>query len=255
MAGSWIMLARSAVSVSHIFCLALFRPLFDAFLTIISVLQYPVKDCNPSDGPPCAHHHDLSATIFPTVEECCRTTLGWVDQGLCVARGQPPGPAPAATNCLKAQMAPSNSQWFPGIEGDVMVCFDGELSPTSGTLVMNGVNGLQPSIADGSVHIHSGTSCGDQGGHYFSAGVSGILGDGDPWFNTPDANIAPDGASYATDAAGRGFTRFQFDQGYGYSQTIGKVVVMHDSKTSGVVEVNGEVKNYQRVACGVLQAA
>ena len=60
--------------------------------------------------------------------------------------------------------------------------------------------------------------------------------------------IAPTGAGYTTDADGIGRADFKFDQGYGYDDTVGKVVVIHDT----VQSLNG---TYARIACGVLAAA
>ena len=57
--------------------------------------------------------------------------------------------------------------------------------------------------------------------------------------------IAPTGAGYITDSAGTGRADFKFDQGYGYGNSVGKVVVIHDTITS----LGG---TYARIACGVL---
>ena len=57
--------------------------------------------------------------------------------------------------------------------------------------------------------------------------------------------IAPTGTGYTTDSAGTGRADFKFDQGYGYDDTVGKVVVVHDTVTS----LGG---TYARIACGVL---
>lgn len=139
-------------------------------------------------------------------------------------------------SCLQAEMQPSNGNSFPDAEGTVRVCFTQELSETSGELRM-GVDGLQPNIQDGGVHIHVGTSCDDaasQGPHYFN--------EVDPWFNAPSA-IAPTGTSYSTDTSGRGSADFLFDQGFGFNDTVGRVVVVHESFESG----------FSRIACGVLE--
>ena len=82
-------------------------------------------------------------------------------------------------------------------------------------------------------------SCADanKGGHYFN-GV-------DPWSNA-NTTIAPTGAAYTTDSAGTGIADFQFDSGYGYEPTAGKVVVVHDT----IESLGGD---YARVACGVLK--
>ena len=93
------------------------------------------------------------------------------------------------------------------------------------------------------VCVRTGTSCTDattQGGHYFNAATTG-----DPWFNAVNAAIAPTGAGYTTDSSGTGRAEFQFDQGYGYEDTVGKVIVVHDTVTS----LGG---TYDRIACGVL---
>ena len=75
-------------------------------------------------------------------------------------------------------------------------------------------------------------------GHYYDPNH------GDPWVNTPNSTIAPTGTSYSTDKSGTGKTEFQFDQGYGYEDSVGKVVVIHDAKDG----------DYTRVSCGVLVA-
>ena len=51
-----------------------------------SFLRVTVKDCNPSDGPPCSQpaHTESSAPIYDTVEACCER-LNWIDIGTCVA--------------------------------------------------------------------------------------------------------------------------------------------------------------------------
>ena len=47
--------------------------------------MFIVKDCDPSKGPPCFAHSDVSASIFETPDECCGTRLGWRDLDECVA--------------------------------------------------------------------------------------------------------------------------------------------------------------------------
>ena len=46
-----------------------------------------MKDCDPSLGPPCSdpEHDDQSAPIFDTSQECCDTSLGWVDADACAS--------------------------------------------------------------------------------------------------------------------------------------------------------------------------
>jgi len=44
-----------------------------------------VKDCDPSDGPPCAAHGDGGLEIFRTAQECCHATLSWVLLEDCIA--------------------------------------------------------------------------------------------------------------------------------------------------------------------------
>merc|ERR1712176_16876 len=44
-----------------------------------------VKDCDPSDGPPCAAHGDGGLEIFTTARECCHATLSWVLLEDCMA--------------------------------------------------------------------------------------------------------------------------------------------------------------------------
>ena len=158
--------------------------------------------------------------------------------------------------CLKATMAPSNkdsagSFIHPDVDGTVTVCF-----PTStsnwGTLSMD-VSGLRPNvkagITSGGVHVHTGTSCGSevQGRHYFKSRTNGIKNDGDPWY-WQKTSIAPTGTGYTTCPLGNAkYQEFTFNQGYGYSSTLGKVIVIHDANTTAA--------GYKRVACGKLVAA
>ena len=93
----------------------------------------------------------------------------------------------------------------------------------------------------GGVHVHEGRSCSttdSQKGHYFDVV--------DPWFNTENPAIAPDGTGYETNDEGETDTEFEFDQGFGYDDTKGRVVVIHDT----VKSAGGD---YARVACGKLE--
>ena len=49
-----------------------------------------MKDCDPSLGPPCSdsEHDDQSAPIFTTSQECCDTSLGWVDVDACASTSE-----------------------------------------------------------------------------------------------------------------------------------------------------------------------
>ena len=58
------------------------------------------------------------------------------------------------TRCLQATMKPSNNERYPDVDGYIEVCFDGQLSETSGRLVMQ-VDNLKADTRGG-VHIHSG---------------------------------------------------------------------------------------------------
>ena len=84
--------------------------------------------------------------------------------------------------------------------------------------------------AAGGVHIHAGTSCDDPQGHYWDSEGGTVA---DPW-----------GAAtmWTTDSKGQAKASFQVSTGHGYSDNIGKVVVVHDSA--------GE-----KMACAVLEAA
>ena len=139
--------------------------------------------------------------------------------------------------CLEASMSKLRP-FDDSISGYVTVCFGGQLSDNSGTLVMR-VEGLPYSIQDGGVHIHEGTSCAARGGHYYDTI--------DPWLKPFPENqipmIAPSGTGYKTNANGVGRANFKFDQGYGYDLTVGKVVVIHNSNSGG----------YVKIACGVLE--
>ena len=151
-------------------------------------------------------------------------------------------------------MAPSNAVSAgsfnpPDVEGTVTVCFSSSTSKW-GTLSMD-VSGLRPNIkagvTSGGAHVHTGTSCAStetQGGHYFRSRTYGIKKDGDPWY-PQKTYIAPEGTGYTTCPLGNAkYQEFVFNQGYGYSSTHGKVVVIHDADTTAA--------GYKRVACGKL---
>lgn len=152
---------------------------------------------------------------------------------------QPPPPSSststnyAGPECLEASMSPIGTS-FPDVDGTIGICFDTDSSPetssASSTLTMASITGLEPNIqTDGAgVHIHEGMACDTtvtQGGHYYNG--NGV----DPWLL---------GAKYYTNGEGVSGTSFQFDNGFHYHSTIGKVVVIHAS-------------NGNRIACGVLQ--
>ena len=138
---------------------------------------------------------------------------------------------------------------YPDLEGSISICFNQALSDTSGELEM-AVEGLGVDTVGG-LHVHTGRGCAEvalQGGHYFNgSGTGGIKGNGDPWFNPP-SDIAPTGAGYVTDGDGTGTAGFLFDQGYGYGDTKGRAVIIHDT----IKALGGD---YARVACGILKAA
>jgi hypothetical protein len=67
-------------------------------------------------------------------------------------------------------------------------------------------------------HIHEGRGCGDVGGHLFNKEASG---DYDPW------NFEGK-YSYESSLSGA----FTFNHGYTYEETLGHVIVIHDSKGS-----------------------
>jgi len=127
---------------------------------------------------------------------------------------------------------------FPDVDGTIGICFNTNSSPETSsasfsTLTMASVTGLEPNIQNddvaGGVHIHEGTACDTtvtQGGHYYTNN-----GVDDPWLL---------GAKYYTNGEGVSGSSFQFDNGYDYDSTIGKIVVIHAS-------------NGNRIACGVLQ--
>lgn len=100
--------------------------------------------------------------------------------------------------------------------------------------------------------LHSGTACtnaASQLGHYWNSDLTpdGPLGDGDAWFNTA-SNLAPTGTGYSTDEDGKTTAYFHFNNGYGYDDNKGRVVVIHG-------EVGAPLGNglYARIACGVLE--
>lgn len=160
-----------------------------------------------------------------------------------------------ARNCLKATIAPSNKNAtsgtyvYPNVKGTVRICFP-SLTSNWGTLNMEVVN-LRPNIkagivSGGGVHVHVGTSCptnNTQLGHYYKPAKTGYKKDGDPWY-PQKSSISPNGTGYTTSSTGQAKTTFQFNQGYGYNTTVGKVVVIHDANTT--------VAGNKRIACGKL---
>ncbi|EJK75550.1 hypothetical protein THAOC_02723 [Thalassiosira oceanica] len=152
------------------------------------------------------------------------------------------------TRCLQATINPSNNERYPDIDGYIEVCFDGQLSETSGRLVMQ-VDNLKADTRGG-VHIHSGTSCESavkQEGHHFKQSSAGVKGDGDPWYPQSDADIAPTGSFYETDASAFGSADYLFDSGLALRGNIGHAVIIHDT-----IEEDGG--DYARVACGILKS-
>ena len=57
--------------------------------------------------------------------------------------------------------------------------------------------------------------------------------------------LAPTGTGYSTDKDGEGVAYFFVNYGYGFEDTVGKVIVIHD-------EVKATGGSYARIACGVL---
>ena len=90
------------------------------------------------------------------------------------------------------------------------------------------VEGLGELVAGG-VHIHEGTSCDAQGGHYWNdvlLPTGGPENDGDAWYNIA-SKLAPTGTGYSTDKDGEGVAYFFVKYGYGFEDTVGKVVIIH----------------------------
>ena len=116
------------------------------------------------------------------------------------------------------------------------------------------VGGLRTKTVGG-VHVHGGDDCeANQGPHYFKYDED-LPSNGDPWFNTA-TSIAPSGAGYVTDDEGKSTTSFFFDQGYGYSQTKGKLIIIHDTVKTPLgenLQDLGEEGQYKKIACGVLE--
>jgi hypothetical protein len=113
------------------------------------------------------------------------------------------------------------------------------------------VTKLRPSITGvitgGGVHVHEGTSCTNstaQGGHYFKPSEFGLKKDGDPWY-AQSKGIAPSGTWFNTSPQGAAKRKFRFNQGYGYDETVGKVIVIHDANTTDA--------GYKRISCGKLK--
>ncbi len=150
----------------------------------------------------------------------------------------------------------SASNGYEGdVEGTVKVCFDNPLesylTPSVDTATMEmKVEGLPATIAGG-VHIHAGTSCDStstQGPHYWNPALGvldlGPKADGDAWFMQA-SSLAPTGTGYITDDDGEGEAKFFVNNGYGFDDNEGKVVVVH-----GETKLTGG--SYARIACGVL---
>ena len=96
----------------------------------------------------------------------------------------------------------------------------------------------------------TGTSCeraDKQEGHHFEQSSAGVKGDGDPWYPQSDAEIAPTGAFYETDASAFGSADYLFDSGLALRSNIGHAVIIHDT-----IEEDGG--DYARVACGILKS-
>ena len=138
---------------------------------------------------------------------------------------------------------------YPDVTGTVTVCFDPSRK-TWGTLEMDVANlrpGISGAITGGGVHVHNGTSCAsstDQGGHYWKPSRFGVKKDGDPWY-PQNKGIAPTGTWFNTNTMGKAEREFRFNQGYGYDNTVGKVIVIHDANTTA--------GGYKRIACGKLK--
>jgi hypothetical protein len=167
-------------------------------------------------------------------------------------------------------MAPTNATrsndgifYYPSIKGRVKICFDETLqlsqshpTTTAGVLTLTAqglINGTIKAPSPGGIHIHKGPNCttfANQGGHFFNnctgnTDATGRLKDCDPWYNNVDSIIAPTGTKFTVDKKGKGVANFKFDQGYGYDQTVGKVVVMH-------LGINATDYSPIRIACGEL---
>lgn len=146
----------------------------------------------------------------------------------------------------------ATNDYLGAVEGTVKVCFDNPipsgLTPPADTATMEmEVEGLPATIAGG-VHIHTGSSCDptSQGKHYWNTALAprGKKEDGDAWFMEA-SSLAPTGTGYTTDDEGEGEARFFVDFGYGFAETVGKVVIIHGETT-----LTGG--SYARIACGVL---
>jgi hypothetical protein len=147
---------------------------------------------------------------------------------------------------------------YPGVDGTVTVCFnqDGPLGANTATVNMS-VKGLGKNTAS-ALHVHEGTHCGNQGGHYFNSANTGgpnteIGQKGDPWYIIA-SKLAPTGAGYTTDEHGAGHAFFLVNDGFGYQKHVGKVVVIHDTVGSQLGVDLGLGGDYVPVACGVLMA-
>jgi Cu/Zn superoxide dismutase len=182
------------------------------------------------------------------------------------------GPPSTSGKCLIAHINPlsvaDEGVRFPDADGAVILCFTNPLgsSATSAggadtATVSLEVQGLRQLTAGG-FHVHSGTSCADatsQEGHYWNSDTLdglGPVGDGDPWFNIASP-LAPTGTGYTTDEHGTGRAYYFVDYGYGYDDTVGKVIIIHDTVgTQADVDLGANLGNggYARIACGVLEA-
>ena len=100
------------------------------------------------------------------------------------------------------------------------------------------------------LYLFTGTSCesaAKQEGHHFKQSSAGVKGDGDPWYPQPDADIAPTGSFYDSDASAFGSADYLFDSGLALRSNIGHAVIIHDT----IKEDGGD---YARVACGILKS-
>jgi Cu/Zn superoxide dismutase len=97
------------------------------------------------------------------------------------------------------------------------------------------IMGVAANCTECGVHIHTGTTCANAslvGGHYWNTAIYGGNTTDDPW-------TAANGAFYTSNYEGAAKRHFYLDQGYGYEDTLGHAVVIHNQDGS-------------RISCGTL---
>jgi Cu/Zn superoxide dismutase len=127
-------------------------------------------------------------------------------------------------NTLSADMSV-----YPGYMGALNVTGQVNVWASGSGLVVNFRLGGLPANMMGGLHVHSGTSCANSSGHYWTPAPSP-----DPWLTTMWTSAATGNPIVAEGA-------FNVNSGYTLAQNEGHAVVIHDPNNSTI-----------RVACGIL---